>query len=315
MFKEICITPQVFDAARLQEEARWKDIKILLDSLAQSGYIVGLNNKEWAKRVMTRVNTLPASIRERLLGTIAILRDRDRIVGHPKLTTISYGENESDWFSIALTLHQLRPFYKIIANDTYQPDVMALSQLDSINISEVFGLTGSHHCIKSQENLHEILLPFLSYAKKLTIIDPYFYLELPRYQTSLRVMANNFRERRGLREGGRIIIHCKWEEKKSHLVSRWQQFLNKMGYETAHQIELYAWERKEDELKLHERYIITNQGGLVSGAGTDKDDFQQSEWSIKDYRELGDILPQYRSNSSPFQLRVRVDAESVEMFN
>ena len=64
-----------------------------------------------------------------------------------------------------------------------------------------------------------------------------------------------------------------------------------------------VWDRKIDSIKLHERYIITDQVGIVSGAGTDKDDYQQSEWSIKDYGTLDEILRQYKENSSPFELK------------
>ncbi len=42
MFKEICITPQVFSSENITD-SNWKDVKNLLEALSSSGFIVGLN--------------------------------------------------------------------------------------------------------------------------------------------------------------------------------------------------------------------------------------------------------------------------------
>ena len=63
---------------------------------------------------------------------------------------------------------------------------------------------------------------------------------------------------------------------------------------------------------MHDRYIITDQSGISSAAGIDKDDSQQSEWSIKDYSSLNGILEQYKENSSPFDLKYIVTMQEVK---
>ena len=87
-----------------------------------------------------------------------------------------------------------------------------------------------------------------------------------------------------------------------------------MEQKFGHSINIFVWERKYDSIKLHDRYIITDQAGIVSAAGTDRDDYQQSEWSIKDYDTLDEILRQYKENSSPFQLKATITANSIENY-
>jgi len=97
-------------------------------------------------------------------------------------------------------------------------------------------------------------------------------------------------------------------------VEKWKKTILKISGAYGHSLELYAWEGVDYSIKLHDRYIITNQSGLVSAAGTDTDDRQQSEWSIKDYGELNKILSQYNENCSPFKLKCKVTASSIEYF-
>lgn len=318
MFKEICITPQVFSSENITD-SNWKDVKNLLEALSNSGFIVGLNNKEWLRTVLDNINLLPTDFRGPFLKVMVILKDRERIVGHPNQGQ-SGGAGEDSWLQVATQLNAICPFYKIIATANHYDQTLSIEELEEINISDMFGITGSHHYLKNTENLTHVLRPFLSYAKKLTIIDPYLYLHLPRNKESLRLIAQEFRSRRGEREAGKIVIHCRWEDRPNkretkYYIKEWQVFLQEFSKESPHEIEVNGWKGEENSQKLHDRYLITNQGGLVSAAGTDKDDFQQSEWSMKDYNETSQILLQYDENSSPFSLKCCVSVDNIETFD
>jgi len=318
MLKEICITPNVFECGHITS-ANWKDIKNLLEVISNSGFILGLNNKDWKKSVFENIGQLEPMIKDRLSSILSILRDRDRIVGHPKNNRFS-GAKEEDWMDVALELNNIRVFYKIIATQAYGGKAFTVKQLEETNISHEFGITGSTRILKTAKNLHKLLLPFLAYSKKITIIDPYFQLDQIKYKDTLKIVAECFRERRGKRECGRILIHCKWNVKsksedlvKDDLV-KWQKTIAKMSGTYNHSIEVHVWAGIDDSVKLHDRYFITNQSGLVSAAGTDVDNRQQSEWSIKKYEELNTVLSQYNKNSSPFKLKGIVTKSSIEYY-
>jgi hypothetical protein len=314
MLKEICITPQVFDSEYI-DSSNWKDIKSLLENIANSGYILGLKDKDWVRNVFDNISHLEQKIKDKLLTILSILKDRDRIVEHPTsdIFTIS---DEDDWYAVAEYLNNIRNFHKIIATQSFKGNATSIEQLEDINISDEFGITGSKRDLKTKEALKNILLPFLSYSKKVTIIDPYFYLHFSYCQRTLRIVAECLRERRGHREKGSIGIHCKWDKDIKDIrgkIKVWQQAIKNISRAFNHSIKLHAWERIDrTAIKLHDRYIITNQSGLVSAAGIGLDEWQQSEWSIKDYGELNHVLMQYKENSSPFKLKCIITTSSIE---
>jgi hypothetical protein len=298
MLKEVFITPQVFTEPTINSSS-WKDIKYLLESLLNSGYLIGGNRKKWIKDVRWNISFLEPRVKDRLMHIISGLKDRDRIVDHPSLD--SQIENEQDWLVFVLKLNAQRNLNSIFATHS-QKHILSPEQLEDIDISDRFGVGGSQSLVLSSDNISNILIPFLSYAKKLTIVDPYFYLHETRYEQSLRIMANLLGERRGERQACTIVINCKWASKLNNYKNVWKNIKAKIQDESDHKIEIYCWEEQENSIKMHDRFLITNQSGLVSAAGTNVDDLQQSEWSIKDYRERDNILSNYKENSSPFKL-------------
>lgn len=308
MLKEICITPQIFDNSHT--ELDFERLKNLLENINISGYIVGLNNNEWKKAIRENIKTLEPKIQDRFNSLITCLNNRNRIVGHPKgiITPIT----EDDWLKIANELDSIQNFYYIITNKPNKFNSKNIEQLGDINLPEVFGLTGSKHFIKNEQELEKIFQPLLSYAKKVTIIDPYFDISVKRYKETLQYICKSFKNRRGLKEKGSITINCSTKIVNTSNFKNWQKEINNIFKQFGHLITINVWEKKEESLKLHDRYIITDQSAIVSAAGTDKDEYQQSEWSIKDYSSLNSILEQYKENSSPFDLKYTVTMQEFK---
>jgi hypothetical protein len=305
MLKEVFISPQVFTPPTINPYS-WKDVKYLLENLRDSGYIIGIRRKKWIKEVMWNISHLEPKVKDHLMHIVSSLKDRDRIVDHPMAESVI--EEESGWLDFILKLNEQRNLYSIIATHP-ENNIMSLEQLEDININDKFGIAGSKSFILSESNMESILLPFLSYAKKITIIDPYFYVNYERYENSLKLIANMLGERRGETQPGSIVINCKWETKHNHYKKFWGNVIDDIYKYYGHRVDIFAWEEREGEVKMHDRYLISNQSGLVSAAGTNIDDLQQSEWSIKDYKELGNVLANYKENSSPFNLIHSVSTE------
>ncbi len=310
MFKEICITPQVFEENQLiNDSASWKDVKSLLEGIYLSGHIIGINNNDWVKNVRSEINQINNQrVKDLFNDLISALKDRNRISGHPK------GEmspnQEKEWIEIAETLNDVYALDSILATRHYHNNVTSIEDLEYMNITEQFSLTGSKHFVKNEDELKKIFIPLLSYARKVTVIDPYFDITKQRYKNTLNIIAEHFKNKRGIKSAnGTINIHT---SSKVDIHNGWKSKIQEIEQEFGHTINIYLWDKKIDSIKLHDRYIITDQTGIVSAAGTDKDDYQQSEWSIKDYDTLDEILRQYKENSSPFELKAVITANRIE---
>ena len=305
MLKDIFICPQVFTEPTLNS-SNWKDIKYLLENIMNSGYIVALKRKKWIRDTNWNISKLEPKVKYQLLELIKVLKSRERIVEHP--ISESNIDEESDWLKYALQLHEKRHLFSILSTNVLE-STLTLEQLEETNINEEYGVTGSKRFTLSSENIEKLLIPFLSYAKKITVIDPYFYIHESRYEDSLRIIAKLLGERRGEKQASAIIVNCKWVGKINNYKRVWKNTISEIKNESGQSIEINCWEEQEGSIKMHDRYLITNQSGLVSAAGTNIDDNQQSEWSIKDYRERGAILSQYETNSSPFNLICKISTE------
>ncbi len=340
MLKEFFITPHVFDIEHLTEFNH--PLKTLLEIIESSGYILDLNNGTWARETRQNINNELQSqkLKDRFNNIYDFLKDRHRIVGHPKGTM--QPKNEREWLLVAKELSLFRKIDTILATKIYDNSTLSLEQLEEINVSEKFGITGSEHYVKSEKELEKILLPFLSYAKKVTIIDPYFDISVPRFKKTLELIAQSFKEKRGTRSsGGSIIINLSikvFSEKSDHYNHakkdlgsildkrvndryrvKWQNIINDIYKKYDHKVKIFIWDRKKDDtLKMHDRYIITDQAGISSAAGTDKDDYQLSEWGIKTYESSVDMLNKYKPSrddtydNSIYKLIYAIDSSGVD---
>ena len=185
-----------------------------------------------------------------------------------------------------------------------------LDDLENIDIGDKYGYGGSIARLKSEKELEKIFSAVVSYAKKLTIIDPYFYPDVYRYKRTLEIIAKNFGERRNNKTKGSIIIHCKfqidnynpWEKK----LDKWRSICRHIRSDYGHALTICAWKEKQGGIKMHERYLVTNQIGLVVGAGLDVNDRSTSEFGLKQYNELNDITSPFDKNNPSFDLAYEI---------
>jgi len=311
MLKDICLTPQIFEESYLLEDTRWKEVKSLLNNIKISGYIVGLNNKEWIRSIREEISRIDNhKIKDLFISLIDNLKDRNRIAGHPKSDIVP--SSEEDWVTISDMLHKIDTFYARFATQNYEKGLISIDDLAYEDIEEKYGNRGSAGKVKTEEELRDIFRPLLSYAKKLTIIDPYFNITEKRYENTLHLMLTHYRNKRGEKDNGSVVIHC---SAKNEPNERWSKKIDELFKEYGHTIIIKCWDRKDlNSLKLHERYIVTDQAAIVSGAGLDKDEYQQSEWSIKSYEDRAVLLNQYNENYSDYTLVDEITASGIKHF-
>lgn len=314
MLKEVSFTPQVFSQDVIGDYL-WRDASRLLELLSVSGVLVGVQSNDWIKAIYSQIDTLEGKPKAKLLDALSLLKERNRLVSHPKVDGCC-PETEEEWLAALRQVDSIRHLDSIYASSATTDYTKHIDELEDINLYQEYGVTGSIQLPTTSTMLKGVLLPFLSYAKKLTIIDPYFYLDQERYQDTLMLVAQSFRERRGKYQKGKIIINCKWDPyKEDFRYDDWRCFLAKLHLKQHHDCIVNIWQPQKGSVKMHDRYIITDQAGLVSAAGLARDDNQNSEWSFKDYSELGKILAQYQPNSSPFVLKAVIDRDDVNLID
>lgn len=319
IFKEIFLTPQIFSQSHL-DEMKYFFLKSLLENIKISGFVMSLNNKEWTKNVSININELSnLKFKDGLSKIFSTLKDCGRVEFEPKSGLLS--ESEDDWIKIANKTNDKRKIYSIFSTSKNQ-DITSIQQLADIDISDKYGYKGSVSRLKTEENFDAIFCNALSYAKKIKIIDPYFYIDEDRYKISLELIAKNFGERRGNRNSGIIIINCRFNYRgqyktepkiNDNMLKKWQNVIAEIYKKYQHIVKIYVWHEKNgsDKIRMHERYLIGDKIGLSFGAGFDISNETESEISIKQYEQLDEVSSQYEENNDVFDLKYEVTASEI----
>ncbi len=320
MIKDICITPQVFDSDHL-DNSNAPYLKILLQMIKRSGYIVGLNNKEWISTTLQTINDNDKlKNKDMFIKLIDNLKKVERIVGQPKGNIQALSEKE--WILISDELNKIRQFYVRLATKKFNENIFPSTLLEEIDIDEKFGMPGAKNYLKTKETFIKVLAPLLSYSKKVVVIDPYFNasrkMASQDYRTTLDIIAQYFGERRGNRDpqGGTIIIHRSSKGIEKINLKEWQKVINEIYNKYKHIITIKVWNKGNRELnerQLHERYIIATDKkiGISIGAGLDISELTESEFSIKESSDLDEVVSQYNNNNSVFNLFCTITAKSI----
>ena len=311
MIKDICITPQVFNSDHL-DNSNAPYLKILLQMIKRSGYIVGLNNKAWISTTLQIINdNNKLKNKDMFIKLIDDLKKAERIVGQPKGNIQAI--NEKDWVLISDELHTIRKFYARFATEAFNDNIFASILLEKIDIDEKFGMPGAKQYLKTKETFINILVPLLSYSKKIVMIDPYFNVSKQKksqdYKTTLYIIAQYLGERRGNKDpqGGAIIIHRSSKDIEQIDLKVWQKVITEIYNKYKHIITIKVWNkgnRNLNEMQMHERYIIATDKkiGMSIGAGLDISELTESEFNIKESSDLNEIISQYNNNNSVFNL-------------
>jgi hypothetical protein len=293
MIYEYAIMPEVFS-----REYERETIEFLKD-IRNDGMIASFNKSEWTKKVYTYIETLSPMVKDRLITLLKMLKDKKAIVYHPKSDLKC--KDEGDCLQIALQEHEIIPFFYIISTKKNEFS----TTIDNLIVDEKWlNRKRSLYILQTEENFKEAIKPLLIYAQKLRVIDPYFNLREERYQKSFEIITDFFRSRRGKREKGTIEIHIKYDQyayEHPKYMKMWEIYFKKAFNTYGHICKLYIWKENE-QYKMHDRYILTDQFYVQVGNGLDIRTNSKSTWNLIDNNTAAEIVKEYSPNSSRFEL-------------
>jgi len=299
MLYDYACTPQVFsDEALDANSAHFTLLAMFLRGVLENGMIADLNNGDWKKNVIQNINQLPSKYKDKIAHLYQSLKDKNLIVGHKKSDLKP--SNEEEWLKLVELSNEKVPFYEIIS---LLETEYSHSLEDVLDSEKWIQRSRTHYVVQNEENLRIELKPILSYAKKVTLIDPYFSTLRPKYRTTLGVIAELLRDQRGNNQKGTIEIHIRYkagETDDNRFLNSWKRSSQEIFQKHGHICKLFQWDKADT---WHDRYIITDQCGVHVGAGLDDRDEGKSTWSKLDYNTLSDIVKDFRENSSPYTLK------------
>jgi hypothetical protein len=276
--------------------ANWRDYRYFIGQFgASKGRLISRDPKRWKRMVLEAAQASGdiefAKITESLSNIDAML-----------LTRFHEWDRNHDWLSNAVIEHQRRPFHGIIAreNPTGATFVLCGDALDPADPSppEIWAIPTSIQVARTPADLASCVVLLLRHCKQILFIDPHYDPANRRHnlplQEFLKIIASRDSQ---LAAPIRMEYHTsnKNRDKAQFAadLARWvQPYLPPKSLLT-----IVRWNVAE----LHNRYIISDRGGVMFGHGLDQDDSIPTAYdtiSLLDEKTCSELLDDYSAQST-----------------
>ncbi len=311
ILKEATFTPQAFGKDfNLSSSRRFGKLIAILESLIESGIILAASPL-WKQNIYELLENYEDTDKSDLSALLKELDSRERIAIYPSSKKLV---SEESWISEISHLNKKRAFD--FAVGTINENVINTVELID---RKKYQYSGAKVTMQTEENMHQMLAPILSYAEIVKIIDPYFHFESydKRYEKALEVICTNLGNHHDVKSEAIIDIHTSikpmlnrdkefvWQKTEN-----WPQIIKSLEKKHRHKITLYIWEEHLKH-KWHDRWLITNQCGISIGKGSDVSNWTDSTWGLLDWEELPEISNKFDSNRQVYNFIGKIDSSIV----
>lgn len=244
--------------------ADWGTFKFLIELFGtDKGRLISRLPKKWEKKVIEAAKEAHmsdiriASMTERLRNSRLKVADFRRTY-----------EPESSWIENAVREHGIHPFRAIVFNEGEKPCEEAVVPDDCSSEHELFSAPISRDVIRTADEIADALVPLAAISREIDIVDPYFDLRpakgrfVPPLQSLLAKLA-------ALGPAKVVRIHYKTHVSRppDNIVAQNAPGLTNGIIPPGFSIELFEWDEIPGGEDFHDRFFLTDVGGLMIGAG------------------------------------------------
>lgn len=244
-----------------------KDCRYFLEALRiENGRVLARFPKAWRGMVYKAAEGFNHGEVElkRIVECLAGITDRSLFAcGRPT------GDMDTPWLDRAIAEHMRSPFSAIITTDASPGNPFVLAA-DDVHTSPSFQTTGQKEIVRTSEEIVGCLELLLKHTKTAKLIDPHFFKGGgKRWQRGLRKLLKT------LPHGAIIEIHRDDDALPGNL-RYWLDEAVRGVLTNNITVRVYL----HPKAKMHNRFILTEQGGASYGAGLD--DHEDGDGGITD---------------------------------
>ncbi len=266
-FNEFALTPHVFRKEYCEYHSK-ELISFLRDVIRDFSLIANINNKQWQQDVISFIHLLSPDLKDKLSQLLQELKRCNRLVTHTTLLKDKLLD-EQEWISHALKEDQIEPYETILHTGISYNRIEKVMTLEEFTDKIFLKDRPDSFLVKqTRDNIKSYLNHFLMYARKLTIIDPYFTHQGDA--SALELFAELYAKRRGNRMINRkIILHVRYKENldTKQFRNMWGRACQEIFEKYGHEVIMNMWHDNNPIKVIHARMMITDQGGIDSDRG------------------------------------------------
>ena len=233
------------------------------------GRIVSRYPKHWKRLVWKSFDCTDDFARQRLTELLARLSEQ-----MVRRSDAQWDADSTSWRDNAEREHERRPFHAILAQTNLKNHAHVLTESDIDEDFSVRWAVGRWCSVaRNATEMADAVAPLLRCSSDVIFVDPHFGPERSRYRRPFKAFLERMVSQRPGRTPQRIEVHTAAEHTgtedffRGECDTRLRQCVpEKM------RVLVRRLKQKQDGEKLHNRYILTNLGGVAFGIGLDDGD-------------------------------------------
>ena len=182
-----------------------------------------------------------------------------------------------DWLANAEKEHECEPFHTILARNNPRQNANVVLEDDVLDErAECWDAPGTMTVSRTAEEMAKCVAPMLRCATEILLIDPYFRANEERFRKPLAAFLQGVDTRAS---NVTAELHTADRDK----APSWEEFRKECKDKLPSIIPegltltVYRWKERDGGEKLHNRYILTNIGGVSFGTGLDEGDLGMTD--------------------------------------
>ncbi len=212
-------------------------------------------------------------------------------------------ETNKPWLANAVNEHARVPFHAIIAKEKCNdlPHVLCLEDLDEEK-TPLWAVAGGLSVKRKAENMANAVSAMLSNCTKAIFIDPHFGPENLRHHRTLKAFLNALMHNRGGHAPTKVEVHTSAKSAPDFFKTECE---NQMPHNIPHGlcVRFIRWKERQGGEKLHNRYILTDIGGVIFNVGLDEgNEGETDDVTLMDRKQYELRWNQYTGSNPAFEL-------------
>jgi hypothetical protein len=188
---------------------------------------------------------------------------------------------EADWLSNAEAEHGKRPFHAIVAANNPRSNAVVLQANDLDYQTPLWAVQRQRVVDRRASDMANAAASILALGPVLVFIDPYFDPYKPPATRALKMLLEKAFEQVAETTIERIEIHTRFDERKSpsreDFTTKFTSVIFSKVVPVGVKVCIKRWRDRVGGDGLHNRYILTERGGLSFGWGLDEGDPKQTD--------------------------------------
>jgi hypothetical protein len=240
----------------------WETFRYLIEKFGfDKGRLISEFPKRWLLEVYNATTAFPDVQKKRVVEALNQARKNKVVRCHRP-----YDPDAGDWLHNALIEHLRLPFHAIIAleNPTGEAVVLPIRDLDELH--PLMAVAHDRAVTRDPTSIATALAGLLRFGSNILFVDPFFDPYSGRYKSTLReclAIVKEFNPR------ATCEIHYRYHEDKpaQEEIQREAGNLFRDIIPAGMKINIYCWREKNGGADFHDRFLLTDKGGIGAGAG------------------------------------------------